>query len=157
MDATKTPNHQANELYASLSPQLVALLRECESEELRKAGTALIRHGKDLDQLVIVCSGQVLISLPSGGDSVLLGNAGAGKVLGLRALVSGELPEIDAFCIRDCAVATISRSRFMELLNKHPEIYSAIAKVLSADLKLAEHHLKNVSRNQASRAPKNSC
>lgn len=157
MDSTVTSNQHANELYASLSPELVALLRECESPAMLKAGMPLIRHGKDPDQLVIVRSGEVRLSLPSQGNAVVLGIAGPGKVLGLRCLVSGELPEIDALCMRDCSVATISRGRFMDVLKKHPEIYFAIAKVLSADLGFAEHHLKNTSRGHVRRHRKNSC
>lgn len=157
MDSMITSSQQANELYASLSPELVALLRECECPEILKAGMPLITHGKDPDHLVIVCSGEVLLSLPSRENSVVLGTAGPGKVLGLRALVSGELPEIDALCMCDCSVATISRGRFMDVLKKHPEIYFAIAKVLSADLEFAEHHLKNTFRGHARRHRKNSC
>jgi CRP-like cAMP-binding protein len=146
MDPAITSEESANELYARLSPELVDLLRECECPALLKAGMPLISHGQDPDHLVIVRSGEVRLSLPSRGNSVVLGTAGAGKVLGLRCLISGELPEIDALCVRDCRVATISRSEFMDVLKKHPEIYFAIVTVLSSDLELAEQCLKSVSR-----------
>jgi CRP-like cAMP-binding protein len=157
MDSVITSNHCANELYAALSSELAGLLRQCESPALLKAGMSLISHEEDPDQLVIVRSGEVLISLPSARDSVTLGTAGPGKVLGLRCLISGKLPQIDAVCLCDCKVATIAKSRFMDVLKQHPEIYFAIAKVLSSDLELAEHHLKTTSRASVRRARKNRC
>lgn len=140
-----------------MPPEIVELLRECESPALLKAGMLLIRHGEDPDHLVIVHSGEVRLSLPSREDSVFLGTAGPGKVLGLRCLISGERPDIDALCVCDCRVAIISKSRFMDLVKSHPEIYFAIAKVLSSDLELAEHHLKTTARVYARRSRKNSC
>lgn len=157
MEPAITSKESANELYAPLTPQIVELLRQCESPAMLKAGMLLITHGEDPDHLVIVRSGEVRLSLPSSGEPVFLGTAGPGKVLGLRCLISGERPDIDALCVSDCRVATISRSRFMDLVKSHPEIYFAIAKVLSSDLELAEHHLKTTSRAYARRFRKNSC
>ena len=122
-----------------------------------KAGMLAMKHGEDPERLVILHSGEVRLSLPSQGDSVFLGTAGPGKVLGLRCLISGERPDIDALCVCDCRVAIISKTCFMELVKSHPEIYFAIAKILSSDLELAEHHLKTTSRAYARRARKNSC
>lgn len=122
-----------------------------------KAGMLVMRHGEDPERLVIVCSGEVRLSLPCQRDAVFLGTAGPGKVLGLRCLISGEPPDVDALCVSDCRVAIISKTRFMELVKSHPEIYFAIAKLLSSDLELAEHHLKTTSRAYARRARKNSC
>lgn len=157
MEPAITSRESANELYAPLPPEIVELLRQCESTAMLKAGMPLITHGEDPERLVIVCSGEVRLSLPSQGDPVFLGTAGPGKVLGLRCLISGERPDIDAFCMSDCRVTVISKSRFMDLVKSHPEIYFAIAKVLSSDLELAEHHLKTTSRAYARRVRKNSC
>jgi CRP-like cAMP-binding protein len=40
----------------------------------------------------------------------------------------------------------VPRDAFLELLKNHPEIYFAVAKVLSADLQIADHILRNHSR-----------
>jgi CRP-like cAMP-binding protein len=146
MNGANTGNESANELYASLSSEVVEALREGECPGSVNAGAHLIRHGEDPHRLVIISSGEVVISLPSRGASVVLGTAGPGKVLGLRSLISGELPQIDACCVCDCKVTTISKNRFMDALKKHPQLYFAIAKVLSADVEFAQAYLKSISR-----------
>jgi len=142
-------NEPANELYASLSSDVIEALRESECPVTMNAGAHLIRHGEDPHQLVIISSGEVVISLPSRGASVVLGAAGPGKVLGLRSLISGELPQIDARCACDCKVTTISKNRFMDAVKKHPQLYLGIAKVLSADVEFAQAYLKNIPRGHA--------
>lgn len=156
MDGTNTGNEPANELYASLPSGVIEALRERECPASVNAGAHLIRHGEDPHQLVIITSGEVVISLPSRSASVVLGTAGPGKVLGLRSLISGELPQIDARCLCDCKVTTISKNRFMDALKTHPQIYFGIAKVLSADVELAQAYLKNISRGHPRRPAVNS-
>lgn len=156
MGGANTGKGPANELYASLSSEVIEALREGECLASVTAGTHLIRHGEDPDRLVIISSGEVVISLPSRDASVVLGTAGPGKVLGLRSLISGELPQIDARCVCDCRITIISKDLFMDALKKHPRLYFGIAKVLSADVEFAQAYLKNISRGHARRPAVNS-
>jgi CRP-like cAMP-binding protein len=41
----------------------------------------------------------------------------------------------------------IPKQEFLEILRQHPEIYLSIAKVLSDELKMAEHHRRGLSGN----------
>jgi CRP-like cAMP-binding protein len=69
-----------------------------------------------------------------------------GKVLGLKALMTGEGAETDIVCLSPCTVTLLSGNRFLEQLRSHPEIYYVVAKILSADLQQADRVLKLASR-----------
>jgi CRP-like cAMP-binding protein len=64
----------------------------------------------------------------------------------MRAVVSGELPEEDVTCQENCSVTLIPRDAFIKTVRQHPEMYFAIAKVLSYDLVTAQRLLKTSLR-----------
>ena len=67
----------------------------------------------------------------------------------MRTAISGELPEVDVTCLEPCSITTVPRDIFLGLLKSHPEIYFAVAKVLSADLQIADRILRNHPRHTA--------
>jgi CRP-like cAMP-binding protein len=75
-----------------------------------------------------------------------LGYSGAGKVFGMRATVSGELPEIDVTCLESCSITTVPRDVFLAFLKSNPQAYFAVAKVLSSDLQIADRILRGHTR-----------
>ena len=64
----------------------------------------------------------------------------------MRAAISGELPEIDVTSVAPCRITILPRDAFLNLLKANPEIYFAVAKVLSTDLQIADRILRNSSR-----------
>jgi divalent anion:Na+ symporter, DASS family len=146
MNMTPAHNQAANELYTLLSPELRAQLASHERCLTVPAGTQLITQGVPPDQLVIVNSGKVEITLACSGESVSLDCAEAGKVFGMRAAISGELPEINVTCVDSCNITTVPRDVFLGLLKAHPETYFAVARVLSGDLQIADRILRNSAR-----------
>jgi len=146
---TNPPLHSeaANELYELLSPELRAELARVEQVQIVPAGTHLITCGVPPENLVIVNAGKVEITLDCRSrHPASLGYSGAGKVFGMRALVSGELPEIDVTCMESCSITTVPRDVFVALLKNNPQAYFAVAKVLSSDLQIADRILRGNSR-----------
>lgn len=146
---TNPPLHSeaANELYELLSPELRAELARFEQVRIVPAGTHLITCGVAPENLVIVNAGKVEITLDCRSrHPASLGYSGAGKVFGMRATVSGELPEIDVTCMESCSITTVPRDAFLALLKNNPQAYFAVAKVLSSDLQIADRILRRNSR-----------
>ena len=110
------------------------------------SGTTLISHSQIPEYLIIVEEGSVEISVAGLEKPTRLSVAAAGKVLGLRAVVSGELPEIEATTLNECKIRRIPRQAFLEIVKERPELYLAICKVLSADLNTAERFLRQTPR-----------
>ena len=146
MNTTPAHNVAANELYAMLSPELRAELALHERSMTVPEGTKLISNGVLPDKLVILQSGKVEVTLACTRESVSLDCAQAGKVFGMRAAISGELPEIDVTSVATCRITILPRDAFLNLLKANPEIYFAVAKVLSTDLQIADRILRNSSR-----------
>src|ERR1043166_3398046 len=148
---TNPPLHSeaANELYELLSPVLRTELARFEQVQIVPAGTHLITCGVPPENLVIVNAGKVEITLNCRSrHPASLGYSGAGKVFGMRAMVSGELPEIDVTCMESCSITTVPRDVFVALLKNNPQAYFAVAKVLSSDLQIADRILRGNTRSE---------
>jgi CRP-like cAMP-binding protein len=146
---TNPPLHSeaANELYEMLSPESRAELARFEQVRIVPAGTHLITCGVPPENLVIVNAGKVEITLDCRSrHPASLGYSGAGKVFGMRATVSGELPEIDVTCLESCSITTVPRDVFLAFLKSNPQAYFAVAKVLSSDLQIADRILRGHTR-----------
>ena len=135
-----------NELYATLRAELRHELAQHEQLMTVPEGAILIDHGILPEYLVILNSGTVRVSVPSPKRAVSMTTGQQGKVFGMRAAISGQLPEIDVTCIEPCNITVLPRYVFQDLLKGHPEIYFAVAKVLSADLQIADRILRNHPR-----------
>jgi CRP-like cAMP-binding protein len=146
MNSTSANAPAANELYEMLSPELRALLASSEQSMIVPEGTSLIQQGVPPENLVIMHSGKVAVSLNCMRGSASLDYSEPGKVFGMRALVSGELPEINVTCVERCSITIVPRQAFLALLESNPALYFGVAKVLSTDLKIADRILRNNSR-----------
>lgn len=140
-----------NELYASLPLDVRQELQKHEQHMTVPRGRRLLQYGVMPEHLLILNSGTVEISVPSAETDVSLGTAGPGKVFGMRAAVSGEKPEIDVTSVEDCEISVIPGPEFLSVLRNNPQVYFAVAKVLSADLKIADQLIRNCSRRAPAR------
>jgi CRP-like cAMP-binding protein len=138
-----------NELYALLRAELRHELAQHEQFTTVPGGTILINQGILPDHLVILNAGTVRISVPCVQHAASLITGQQGKVFGMRAAISGELPEIEVTCLEPCKITTVPRDVFLGLLKSHPEIYFAVASILSADLQIADRILRNHRRRSA--------
>jgi CRP-like cAMP-binding protein len=136
MDTTAA-KQESNELYRPLSEQIRQRLERNSLRKTVPAGSRLICHGVAPAHLVIINTGSSEISVPTLGKPRSLGVVGSGKVLGLHSVVSGLLPDVDVVCLQECLVTLIPRQEFIGALEQYPEIYLAVARVLSSDLKMA--------------------
>lgn len=153
MNATIIPASQrVNELYTGLPAELRKELERHEQDVKVPRGYRLIQHHVHAGRLIILNSGTVEVSVPCGGHEVLMGTAGSGKVFGMRAAVSGEVPEINVTCLEECEIAVIPAEDFNSILRDNPQMYFAVARVLSADLKIADQLIRNCARKASAMA-----
>jgi len=129
-----------------LSPEVRAEMVKAERSMTVPEGTTLIRQGVPPESLVIINSGKVAVSLNCLGGAASFDCSEPGKVFGMRALVSGELPEANVTCVESCSITVVPREVFLSLLRDKPELYFGVAKVLSSDLKIADRILRSNSR-----------
>jgi len=141
-----------NELYTNLSAQVQQQLMSKQRSATVPQGSKLVQYGIAPNQLIILNSGLAEITVPVAGKPVSLGTAGPGKVLALRSIICGEVPEIEVTCLEECDITLVSRDMFLEVLRQNPEMYFAVVKVLSADLKAVQSFLREKTNRLKARA-----
>jgi len=146
------PNHRrANELYRPLPDRLVQILEALEQRQVCPAGACLVTRNVALQHVIIVRQGLVEVSVPAGNKHISIDMAGAGKVFGVRSVISGELPEINVACREECVIALLPRADFLRVVRQNPQMYFAVARILSADLMLAQQLIRQMPRAARSR------
>jgi CRP-like cAMP-binding protein len=136
----------ANELYANLTPHVQHELAGQERAATVPEGSKLLTSGDVPEQLIILVSGSAELTIPAAGKPLSLGTAGPGKVFGLRSIICGENQEIDVTCLEECEIVLLPGEAFLQLLRGNPQMYFAVVKVLSADLKKAHGVLRQKTR-----------
>jgi CRP-like cAMP-binding protein len=131
-----------NELYSSLSSDIRLELSKLAKATTVAQGSKLVRQGVRPEQLIILNSGKVEITVPAEGKTLTLGTAGPGKVFALRAIVAGEVAEVDVTALEKCSLTVLPAEEFLNVLRRNPEMYLAVVKVLSGDLRKADSFLR---------------
>jgi CRP/FNR family transcriptional regulator, polysaccharide utilization system transcription regulator len=131
-----------NELYSNVPVDVQQELTEEAKSGTASQGSKLIQHGVSPSRLIFLDSGSAEITVPVAGKPISLGTVGPGKVLGLRSVMCGEVPEIDVTCLEDCEITLLSSDTFLDVLRRNPQMYFAVVKILSADLKTVQSFLR---------------
>jgi len=98
------------------------------------AGAALYRQGEDARGIFFVIEGQLKITAVVSSDrTALLKIAGAGEVLGLAAVLSGEPNPASAHVSKRVMAGFIRYEEFTTLLRSHPDFSEAVARSLAAE------------------------
>jgi CRP-like cAMP-binding protein len=140
-----------NELYSGLSDDVRQELAHHERPATVSRGTPLVQRGILPDQLIILNSGSAEVSVPVGGKTLSLGAAGPGKVFALQSILSGEAPHASVTCLEDCNVTLLPKDAFLGILQRNPQMYLAIIKILSADLANADEVIRDCGRSSKPR------
>jgi CRP-like cAMP-binding protein len=136
-----------NELYAGLSDDLRQELGGHEQTVTFSRGTTLLQSGMPADRLVILTSGSAETSVLTAGKVRSLGIARPGKVFALDSIISGEALRTSVTCSEECGVTFVPKAVFLDVLRRNPQMYFAVAKVLSADLAAANRVIRAYARN----------
>ena len=148
MPNTISAGQISNELYDALPEDVRIQLDQLKARRSVPEGSKLIQRGVAPCSVIFVETGKVEITVPGDDKSIHLAIAGPGKVFGLRAAVADVLPEIDVRCIEGCTIAEVPRDQFLDAVRANGKAYIAIAKVLSADLKMADDLRRRLSARE---------
>jgi CRP-like cAMP-binding protein len=141
-----SPIELENELYSGLSASVRQELSSHEQAATAGRGARLIRKGVPPQELVILNSGTAETTVTVAGRDVSLGTAGPGRVFALHSIMTGTPPETTVTALEECRITRVPREAFLEVLARYPEMYFAVAKVLSADLATADRLIRECVR-----------
>jgi serine phosphatase RsbU (regulator of sigma subunit) len=100
------------------------------------SGDILFREGDPGEHLYVVVSGELeILMAPNTDDELILNLLHAGEYLGEMSLIQpGGLRTASARARGDVVLLSMSRDQFRDLLQRHPELSSAMVSVLSQRL-----------------------
>jgi CRP-like cAMP-binding protein len=147
------PRREAsNDLYSGLPGELRQELAVHEQALTVPEGTLLLQTGSHPEELMILHSGSVETSIVVAGKPLSLGGAGAGRVFGLQSILAETPNEINVTCLERCEVILVPKKAFLDALRRNPQMYLAVAKLLSADLQKAHGFLRHNGRRHGTRS-----
>ncbi len=144
-------NDATNELYAGLCDDVRQDLAGHEQAATFSRGTRLLRAGIPADRLVILNSGSAETSVAFAGKTRSLGVHGPGKVFALDSIISGEALRTSVTCLEKCHVTFVPKAAFLDVLQRNPQMYLSVARVLSSDLTLADRVICAHARGRAAK------
>jgi CRP-like cAMP-binding protein len=140
-----------NDLYAGLSAEVRQELAKHEQIMTAAAGTSLVQCGSCPDQLMFLNSGSAETSVKVAGKNMSLGIATPGKVFGLHAIISGAPPDMSVTCLEECEITFLPKTAFLDVLQRNPQMYFAVVKVLSSDLAAADRIIRTYARRSSAK------
>jgi CRP/FNR family cyclic AMP-dependent transcriptional regulator len=112
-------------------------------------GETIFHMGSMGDNMMVVVSGSVRISVPSpDGREIVLAILRSGEVFGEMALLDGKERTADATAITGCHLALLERRDVLWVLDRHPEIWRKVAEVLCGRLRSSDEQIAGLALHQ---------
>lgn len=128
-----------------LSADVVAHLAAISSRRRLRDGEMLYARGDAADSLYGVVRGRIRMSVSEAdGREVLLALFEPGSWFGEVSMFDGQPRPQDAHAVGDTEVMSLPRTRFLALLDQHPELYGAFARLLCRKLRMALDYIEDV-------------
>lgn len=135
-----------NDLYAGFPAEIRQELSGHEQTITAHSGSRLLQSGTSPEQLIILNSGSAETSVLAAGKSLSLGVAGPGKVFGLPSIIADVPTLTNVTCLEECEVTLVPKQAFLDVLQRYPQMYVAVVKVLSSDLAAANRVIRDYAR-----------
>ena len=126
------------DVFGGLPDDILDIIRTYMEERSSPAGTVLFTEGQRAEEVFFVRQGTVQIIKSQDGKSEILACRGRGEVIGEMALIDASARFATAICECDCDLFVLSRTRFFELLPKHPSIAERIMRIMSHRVREAD-------------------
>jgi CRP/FNR family transcriptional regulator len=130
-----------------LSPDELHLLEESRQVIRTKKGAMLFNESKSPQGVHLLVSGKVkLFTTDAQGREQIIHLARPGDLMGYRAVLGSDCYSCSAAALEDAETWLIPRNTFLSLLDTNAAFSHAIIRLLTAELRHAEHHLAGLAR-----------
>lgn len=134
-------------VFCELKSEQISILNDNKACSSYKKGSTIFTEGTYPHGLFCVNQGKIKVSqLGDEGKEQIVRFAKEGDIMGYRALLSGDRYSCSATAIDDCLVCFIPKDIFFGMLNKEASLSFEIMKLLSNDLRKAEHRITDLAQ-----------
>ena len=131
-DSCLTCAGRRNGLLGDLSIPAILDLQRIETKRSYLSGEILFGQGERPDGLFLLCKGRVKVFIGDNREeSVLLGIADPGALLGLNAVISGDPHAVTAAAVWPSEASFVAREDFLHFLREHHEVWLPISRQLT--------------------------
>ncbi|MFT7520642.1 MAG: putative acylesterase/phospholipase RssA/CRP-like cAMP-binding protein [Kiritimatiellia bacterium] len=139
LDSYARPERLADfRLFRALDPAALAMVREQLTWRTFSGGEQVVAKDDVADELLLLQSGRLQVSVPDGEGIQVLAQLQAGDSVGENSLVAGGTRIADVHALRDSRVASLSRQAFGRLRKTVPEMDRQVAHVLAEQTSRAD-------------------
>jgi len=132
-------------MFCDLEPEALDQLCRYAKHSTLKRGATIVSKGDPGNNLVVVVSGTVKISISSpDGRSAILNLIGAGEIFGEVALLDGRARTADAIANTNCEIYVIDRRDFIPFVRSHPALAMKLIELLCERLRWTSDQVEEV-------------
>lgn len=130
-----------------LKPETVTRLKAAAHEQKVAKGGMLFHEGKIPHHVYFVLAGKLkLYTTDQQGREQIVHLASNGDLMGYRAVLGGDSFSCGASALEDSVVLCVPKETFLNALDSDAEFSFAVIRLLTKELRDAEHHLAGLAR-----------
>jgi CRP/FNR family transcriptional regulator len=130
-----------------LKPETLAKLKSASQEQQVSKGTMLFHEGKIPQHVYFVIAGKLkLYTTDQLGREQIVHLATNGDIMGYRAVLGGDSLSCSCSALEDSLVMGVPKETFLNALDTDAEFSFAVIRLLTQELRDAEHHLAGLAR-----------
>lgn len=130
-----------------LKPETHSKLRSASHEQKVGKGTMLFHEGKIPQSVYFVIAGKLkLFTTDQQGREQIVHLASTGDIMGYRAVLGGDSFSCSCSALEDSVVMSVPKEAFLNVLDADAEFSFAVIRLLTQELRDAEHHLAGLAR-----------
>jgi CRP-like cAMP-binding protein len=130
-----------------LKPESLSTIKSASLEQNFAKGSMLFHEGKNPTHVYFVVTGKLkLYTTDQQGREQIVHLASGGDLMGYRAVLGGDSFSCSASALEDSVVLCVPKETFLNVLDTDPEFSFAVVRLLTQELRDAEHHLAGLAR-----------
>ena len=133
-------------IFSELSDEDITSLAKLASRKRYPKDTVVFFENEEGDFFFTILEGRIKVTiLGDDGREVILSVLGPGDFFGEMALLDNEPRSATAIAVEESELLSLHRNDFQTVLNDNKSITSALIRVLSARLRLANHQISTLA------------
>jgi len=137
-------------LFSELSDKALSQLAEVCQEKTYDKDEHILHQEQSGDNFFIIEKGAVKITrLSEDGREAVLAFLREGDFFGELAILDGETRSANVITMEPCMIQTINRREFLDLLERHPKVATALLMELALRLRKTDMHLEYLTLSDA--------
>ena len=137
-------------LFSDLSDKVLSHLAEVCQEKTYEKDQHILHQEQAGDNFFIIETGSVKVTrLAEDGREAVLAFLREGDFFGELAILDGETRSANVITLTECKIQTINRREFLDLLEHHPKVATALLMELALRLRKTDMHLEYLTLSDA--------